>query len=78
MPKHDGRRAGPWHLDTGGPGGRASTMIECHESTFLMTPAQHRQWAANARRRGRPDSWPERSSASRSGRPNTMPIACPL
>jgi hypothetical protein len=33
----------------------ASTMIECHESTFLMTPAQHRKWAANARRRGRPD-----------------------
>ena len=28
-------------------------MIECHESTFLMTPAQ--RWAANARRRNRPD-----------------------
>ena len=30
-------------------------MTERQEPAFLMTPAQHRQWAANARRRNRPD-----------------------
>jgi hypothetical protein len=30
-------------------------MIDEPPERFLMTPAQHRQWAANARRRNRPD-----------------------
>jgi hypothetical protein len=30
-------------------------MIDELPRSFLMTPAQHRQWAANARRRNRPD-----------------------
>ena len=30
-------------------------MIDEPPWPFLMTPAQHRQWAANARRRNRPD-----------------------
>ncbi|HEY3148158.1 MAG TPA: hypothetical protein VGJ75_17510 [Dongiaceae bacterium] len=30
-------------------------MIDEPPWPFLMTPAQHRQWAANARRVGRPD-----------------------
>jgi hypothetical protein len=29
-------------------------MIDEPPERFLMTPAQHRQWAANARRRNRP------------------------
>jgi hypothetical protein len=30
-------------------------MIDEPPYPFLMTPAQHRQWAENARRRNRPD-----------------------
>jgi hypothetical protein len=30
-------------------------MIDEPPERFLMTPAQHRHWAANARRRNRPD-----------------------
>ena len=30
-------------------------MIERSASDFLMSARQHRQWAANARKRGRPD-----------------------
>jgi hypothetical protein len=30
-------------------------MIERREPTFLMTPAQHRQWASILRRKGKPE-----------------------
>jgi hypothetical protein len=30
-------------------------MIDEPPERFLMTPTHHRQWAANARRRNRPD-----------------------
>jgi hypothetical protein len=31
------------------------SMIDEPPEPFLMTPQQHRQWAANARKRNRPD-----------------------
>jgi hypothetical protein len=34
---------------------KSDAMIEKRETTFLMTPAQHRQWAENARRVNGPD-----------------------
>ena len=51
----DRRPAGPWHPRLGGTRRWAGPVTERQEPAFLMTPAQHRQWAANARRRNRPD-----------------------
>jgi hypothetical protein len=50
---------------------------------FLMTPAQHRQWARLVRKRGRPDLAFHHEQLARvierldSERPNTMPIRLP-